>query len=59
MFWEEVNWKVEEVEVTQRVLPRKSPTPGILEVGDSEGYHPSTPKEYYRSTYTLNLVISL
>ena len=43
--------KADEVDVNEPALPRRRKVPSRLEVGEGQGYHPSTPKQFYRTQY--------
>ena len=59
-FWEEVQSKPKEVDVSEPALPRKRKAPGRLEVGEGEAYHATTPEQHYRAIYfeTFDLIIA-
>ena len=46
--------------VSDPVLPHKRRSPAHFEVGSSAGYHPATPKDFYRQHYfeCLDLIIN-
>ena len=60
LFWERMLLLKSEKRVSDPVLPRKRRSPAHLEVGSSEGYHPATPKDFYRQRYfeCLDLIIN-
>ena len=47
LFWERVQQLQSEFGVNNACFPRKRKSPRHLEVGESPGYYPRTPKEYY------------
>ena len=60
LFWERMLILKAEKKVNDPVLPRKRRAPARIEVGSSEGYHPVTPKDFYRQHYfeCLDLIIN-
>ena len=60
LFWERMLLLKSEKRVSDPVLPCKRRSPAHLEVGSSEGYHPATPKDFYRQHYfeCLDLIIN-
>ena len=51
LFWENLMLLQTEKGVNEPVLPRKRKVPSRYEDGTSVGYHPGTPKEYFRQKY--------
>ena len=43
--------KADEVDVNEPALPRRRKVPSRLEVGEGQGYHTSTPKQFYCTQY--------
>ena len=60
LFWERMLILKAEKKVNDPVLPCKRRAPARIEVGSSEGYHPVTPKDFYRQHYfeCLDLIIN-
>ena len=51
IFWKQVEVLRQQTGLSEAALSRKRKAPFGSEVGRSEGYHPSSPKEYYRRQY--------
>ena len=60
LFYEHVENLRERTDTEEPTLPRKRRVPSRFEVGQGEGYHSPTAKDYYRTCYfeALDLVIS-
>ena len=59
-FWDSVQTKLNDVHVSEPVLPRRRKTPRRLEVGTGESHFPETVQDYYRAQYfeALDLLTS-
>ncbi len=59
-FWEKVVHIRESMGLNEPSLPRKRKTPARFQVGDGDGYIPSSPKDEYRRKYfeALDLAVA-
>jgi len=51
LFWQSSMIRLKEVDIDEPQLPRGRNVPARLEIGTSEGSHPSTPEDLYRQQY--------
>ena len=60
LFWQKVNNKADELEISEPRLPRRRKLPRRLDDGLSDAEFHATPKSYYRQQYfeALDLIVS-